>query len=135
MAIIRKGDKEAENALRERARGKIDYGRDIEPSEQAVRTKKRKAAEMVKIDPKTGTATDKSPRYRDKDYRGGGMSGAAIAHVKRGKTTVKNNPSLFSGIIQSGELVKGGNGPLADKLRYARRRRERFAEGHDGAKG
>lgn len=112
MAIIRKGDTKAESELRNRAEDMVDYRRGITPSEQMVRTKQRKSARDVLIDPKTGRASDLSPRYKRREYRGGGISGAAIAHVRSEETTVRSNPSFFSGVIKAGKLVKGGSGPL-----------------------
>ena len=116
MAIIRKGDKKAEKELADRAYSMRDYGAAISPGTQAARTRKRKAAQNVVIDPKTKQATDLSRRYNRRPYTGGGISGAALDYVKRQRTTVKSAPHLFSGVIEKGQIVKGGNGPLQRSL-------------------
>ena len=134
MAIIRKGDKKAETELRDRAHSQRNFAEGITPEEQRVRSKKRHAAANTKISNKTGEAKTLSPRYRVKDYKEGGISGAAIAYVKAKETTVKSMPNLFTGVIEGGKLVKGGSGALERTLNNSRKN-SNFAEGHNGARG
>jgi len=133
MAIIRKGDAEARRELRNKAATQRDFGSGITASQQRIRTKQRNAAENVKIDTTTGKATTLNSRYRTVEYKGGGISGAAISYQKNRTTSARNRPSLFTGVIESGKLVKGGNSALERNLKDARKNRN-FTEGHDGAK-
>ena len=133
MAIIRKGDKDAEKALREKAASERNFGPGITPEAQRVRSKKRREASTLKIDTATGNATTLSPHYNRKEYKGGGISGSAIAYANMKKTTVKSSPHMFTGVIEGGKLIKGGSGALERTLRFSSKR-QNFAQGHDGAK-
>ena len=133
MAIIRKGDKEAEDALRKRA------NQQPPASERRVASRKKTAVDNMRINP-DGTAK-KSYRWGDNDkpYAGGGVSGKAIAEIKDDaywKRFTKNTrtPARMTGVIQSGKLVKGGNISLSNSL-YRKKKQQEFDAGHDGAKG
>jgi hypothetical protein len=127
MAIIRKGDKEAEAGLKARAKEQRENRRNA--SDNAKQTAGLTSARAVKIDPKTKSAYTLdlgNPITGDafalnKTQFSGPISGSAVARGKRLKT--KAVSSGGSGIIQGGKVIKGGD--MAKGLAKKQQRRKK----------
>ena len=105
MAIIRKGDKEAERKLKERAKKENKFDTNF--------TTKDPRYIKVSKDEKTGKTTASGLD----GYRSGPVSGKSIAKAKQSKERIASARTRGgSGVIQSGKLVKGGNVELKDNL-------------------
>jgi len=113
MAIIRKGDKEAEKGLRARAKEQKENRKSA--SDNAKDSAGLVNTRGIKIDPKTNSAytlelgdpiTKDAFKITRKKFSGP-VSGSAVA---RGNNLKKKAVSRGgSGVIQSGKVVKGGD--------------------------
>ena len=114
MAIIRKGDKEAEKELKRaavtqrRAREKVS----VNEKEKAGRVMNTRG---IKIDPKTkkayrlglGNPVTKNAYDIVRKPFSGPISGSSIGKASRQSTNVKK--SVGSGVVKGGKVVKGGD--------------------------
>ena len=115
MAIIRKGDKAAEAALKAKA--------DKQPNKPIRWTEKDPKQINVSLNKKTGKSEATTTRYANDEAKTvkyerpvKGKDVAKRAKAEGGGINAAKS-KLGSGIIQSGKVVKGGNISLNDSLR------------------
>ena len=126
MAIIRKGDKKAENNLKSRAIDEV-YKRQ-KTSDNAKEKAGRKQVSGISIDTKTKTAytRDLGNSRTGNAYdivrkpASGPISGSSVASQRKSSTNIKK--SAGSGVIKGGKVVKGGE--VAKNVAKAQRKKK-----------
>lgn len=119
MAIIRKGDKAAEAALKKRAeeqgssRPKRDSGKN--PSRIKVSSdKKTGKSKAVTLDM---SDNDVHPKKYTKPITGKSVAAERVVEKRVGNAMKDATTNLGSGVIKKGKLIKGGNSTLGDSLK------------------
>lgn len=117
MAIIRKGDKEAEAKLKERAKAQNSGKKKTNNTSNDPSRIKVSATDKGKSKARTFDLDFSKERAVEfKEYKKP-VSGRAVADKRaEKKASTRLTPLVGSGVIEKGKLIKGGNSALKDSL-------------------